>query len=625
MDPKRAAGHAAAERTVSAAVPSTLTRRLAGRYEVLREIGRSPHSTVYAARDSAAPPRDGALLAIKVLAPPPSPPGLDRLARQQVRQTTERIRRIPHPGIVHLSDWIETAEGDLLVMEYVPGFDLAARVRARGVLTPGDVTRLGIDLGTALAAAHGAGILHGNLKPENVLLDHLRGARLTDFGFPAGEAYTAPELRGGTRGDARADIYALGLLLHVALVGALPDGSVSPAAFPTPAGCHPCLHPRGGGVPTWLDDIVGRATAADPRDRFPTMAALVETLTAGNAGARPTSVQLARRARPSSTLAPQEGHGDRCLLCGEPDPLGLAVCRPCGGDAAADALLLVTGQTRGRDLPSPLDAARHLSRHQAADRDLRAALAGHRALAAIPAGARDRVAERLAAFGLRGAIVARNRPWRGVPRPLWLLLGLVLALGTLTGLLVSPIFLWASPAVAGLLALSATRTLAAPVLRAAPAPAGGLDPGTDANAIATLTTLPSSSARAILADILRLARQVVGQPDAPAAGVHSLVHWSTLAAQDLALLDETLDRFAEQRRMARDLPREWWNALQEADATRNRLVHSLLQVVAVLGRWETASVEALDGAAQELRDALGATVSREPSCIPPAAGNRRSE
>ncbi len=133
-------------------------------------------------------------------------------------------------------------------MEYVRGPDLQVRVGERGRLDADAAVRLGRDVAGALSAAHRRGILHRDVKPQNVLLDPDGRARLTDFGSAkldgqlgvtgsgtlAGTlAYTAPEVLAGRRGDARADVYALGLTLYYALTGELPDRP-SPHLPPTP-------------------------------------------------------------------------------------------------------------------------------------------------------------------------------------------------------------------------------------------------------------------------------------------------------------------------------------------------------------------------------------------------------
>ena len=126
-------------------------------------------------------------------------------------------------------------------MEYVAGPDLAERVRQRGAMGADEVIRLGREVAQALSLAHRNGVIHRDVKPQNILLDPDGRARLTDWAPPSSRGspgtrtgglvgtldYLAPELLAGRRGDGRADLYALGLTLHFALTGRPPKRSRS--------------------------------------------------------------------------------------------------------------------------------------------------------------------------------------------------------------------------------------------------------------------------------------------------------------------------------------------------------------------------------------------------------------
>lgn len=173
--------------------------------------------------------------------------------------------------------------------------DLATRVRDRGPLPPEEVAQIGRAIALALSAAHRRGMLHRDVQPANILLDADGRAQLAAFGATripgaapargaAGQAmdrdFIAPEVLAGQRGDARADLYALGISLYFGLTGRLPERP-SPHAPPTalPDGQRPALvRPD---VPAWLDDAIARATAALPADRFASAARLADALTRG--------------------------------------------------------------------------------------------------------------------------------------------------------------------------------------------------------------------------------------------------------------------------------------------------------------------------------------------------------
>jgi serine/threonine protein kinase len=188
---------------------------LAGRYEIAREIGRGGYSIVYQARDRSV----GADVAIKLLVPPPV---VAQLARERMRREVQAVRELSHENIVAVYDLLEEETRSCIVMEYVPGPDLQERVVTGGALTVPQLESVGKGMAAALAAAHRHGILHRDVKPQNILLAPDGRARLTDFGSARLDgqatvtqtgglvgtlAYTAPEVLAGQRGDARADLY----------------------------------------------------------------------------------------------------------------------------------------------------------------------------------------------------------------------------------------------------------------------------------------------------------------------------------------------------------------------------------------------------------------------------------
>src|SRR5256886_10116157 len=246
------------------------------------ELGGGASSIVYRARAR----RVGADGAIKLLVPPPA---AARLARERLRREVQVVRQLSHPNIVAVYDVVDDGPWSFVVMEYVPGPDLAVRVRQRGPLDPDAGGRLGREITAALAAAHRHGILHRDVKPQNILLAPDGRARLTACGSArlAGQEtvtqtgglvgtadYAAPEQLAGGRGDARADEYALGVTLYYALTGELPARAPIRRADAGRDGHRP--RRRRPEVPGWLDDLVGRSTMPDPDDRFPPIALVAD-------------------------------------------------------------------------------------------------------------------------------------------------------------------------------------------------------------------------------------------------------------------------------------------------------------------------------------------------------------
>ena len=213
-------------------VPAALDA-LADEYEILRELGRGGTAVVYLARHRAT----GDDVAIKLVR--------DQFARDEEAVTrlareARFVAQLHHPNVVPVRDVVDLGEaGVALVMTHVPGRTLRQILRDEGALPPDRVTRILRDLALALDAAHEVGIVHRDVKPENVFVTDEGRAVLADFGIarsmsPEAQqltmhgvaigtpAYMAPEQIDGVELDARADIYSLGLLGWEMLTGKRP-------------------------------------------------------------------------------------------------------------------------------------------------------------------------------------------------------------------------------------------------------------------------------------------------------------------------------------------------------------------------------------------------------------------
>ncbi|MBX3469698.1 MAG: SUMF1/EgtB/PvdO family nonheme iron enzyme [Planctomycetes bacterium] len=257
-----------------------------GGYRIERLLGRGGMGAVYAGVD----PRTDAHVAIKVLA------AVDGQARARFRREGVAQAAVDrHPNVLRVLGAGEQDGAPFLVMELAEGGDLAARLRA-GPLPPREAARVVADLARGLAHVHRAGILHRDLKPQNVLFDAAGTPRLVDFGIARvqGEealtrtgdlvgtpAYMAPEQADGARRsiDERTDVYGLGAVLYHAVTGRPPfEGGAAQTIravlmeAPTPpsevvAGLSPDV-----------DRVVLKALAKDPADRYPTAQALAQDL-----------------------------------------------------------------------------------------------------------------------------------------------------------------------------------------------------------------------------------------------------------------------------------------------------------------------------------------------------------
>ena len=297
--------------------------RLLDRFTILREIGRGGFSIVYAARDDLI----GGEVALKLLVPPPA---VAQQAKERMRREVRAVRELSHRSIVRVYDFVEDGPRSFVVMELINGRDLAIRVRDKGPVPGDEAGRIGAQVAEALSLAHTQGILHRDVKPSNILLAADGRACLTDFGsakvqgmvsmtqtggLPGTLDFIAPELLAGSRADARSDLYALGLTLHVAVTGQLPKRSSPHLPPPAAPDGH---HPRSlrTGIPEWLDAIVARATAARPSDRYASAELMADAL-------------IAREAVVGRAVRVSQAGDEKCRECESQDAGPAGVCRAC--------------------------------------------------------------------------------------------------------------------------------------------------------------------------------------------------------------------------------------------------------------------------------------------------------
>ena len=266
--------------------------RIADRYELEELVGAGGMSSVYKARDTLLERN----VALKILHPQF---GDDDEYVERFRREARAVARLSHPNIVTVIDRGEDGDGrQFIVFEYVEGENLKELVDRSGPLPVRRAIELTLQVAHGLAFAHEQGLVHRDVKPQNVLLNEAGEAKVTDFGIARSldvergmtqtgtvlgtSNYIAPEQASGRPVEARTDVYSLGVVLYELLTAEVPFPGEN---FVAVAMKHineppPSLLERRPDVPVRLAAAVDRALAKNPEDRFPTMAAFAAELEA---------------------------------------------------------------------------------------------------------------------------------------------------------------------------------------------------------------------------------------------------------------------------------------------------------------------------------------------------------
>ncbi len=287
-------------------------RELKGEYDILEELGRGGMAIVFKARERQLE-RD---VAIKVL---PFSLAFDKEFVERFEREARTSAKLEHPNIIPIYRVGKSGRVTYFVMKYLRGQPLSALLAARGSLPPGEIRQILAQVGRALAYAHKSGIVHRDIKPDNIMFDEHGLALVTDFGIAKAATggkltgtgmsigtphYMSPEQARAQGLDGRSDLYSLGVVAYQCLIGSVPyDGEDSFSIgykhimedMPTPP-----LH-----TPEQRDlfEIIKKMMAKAPDDRFQSAEELGKVLEGAGAFTSVTLASTPTRPMPSHNMA----------------------------------------------------------------------------------------------------------------------------------------------------------------------------------------------------------------------------------------------------------------------------------------------------------------------------------
>lgn len=263
-------------------------RMIAGRYEIVEKIGSGGMGVVWKAKDKILDRH----VALKILRPEMSE---DQAFVQRFRQEAKAAASLSHSNIVNIYDVGQDRGLHYIVMELVEGQTLRDKLNEAGRLSVDEAVNIAIQICLGLAHAHACGIIHRDIKPQNILITNTGQVKVADFGIAralgsasntgksivvGSASYLSPEQVTNQAVTAASDLYSLGVVLYEMVTGELPYTGDTPIAVAIQhvEGRIPSVRERNPDAPIELEMIISKAMAKDPEDRFQSAGEMMASL-----------------------------------------------------------------------------------------------------------------------------------------------------------------------------------------------------------------------------------------------------------------------------------------------------------------------------------------------------------